>query len=410
VDQLLLAMAGGYKIIIRVFYESAAIHSVQEVFGQAVNRAIEHLSLAVLDGYRFYRALPPFVFKELHQLYRIARHNGLLAVVMDDEDETEQSPSISDRYHATMLLSLTDPFRLAEGEVGLLYDILIDHAGECRVIPADQCSDAVDGQYLIDLNSGDPPRYCRGPEPHTAGRQHYLLDAREALDRIREHMMQTPARVRMQSPEAIILRRLLPEVIDPAATREARHPDSRWTELFVGLDSIHAHWLKTTRAGKVKVPPGTGRAADEPHACRIIDVSNNGMCLGWGEGVAGDARVGEILGIVEEDRRLRIGMIRSLRVQREGGMEIGIQFIHGSVAAVYCRAVGNEDEDPIHALFMPANEIEKIAATLITAGGFHAPGRRLSIDVAGKQVKARAGRCIINGPVIERFEFSEDDS
>jgi hypothetical protein len=409
VEQLLLAIAGGYKIIIRVLYETAATRSGREILGPAVNRAMEHLSLALLDSYRFYRAFPALVFKELHRLYRIARQNGLLGVVVEDGDESDRLLGVSDRYHVVMLLSLTDPFRLAEGEVSLLYDILIDYARKCRVVPGDQWSDASDGQFIIDLNSGDPPRYGSSPELQTGGGQHYLLDAREALDGIREHMMQIPAKVRMQSPEAIILRRLLPEVVDPIATREARYPDSRWTQLFLGLDSIHSHWLKTAGAGKQKVSRGAGREAGEPHACRIIDVSNNGMCLGWGEGSTGDTRVGEILGIVEEDRRLRIGMIRSLRIQREGGMEIGLQLIHGSIASVYCRANDTADEEPIQALFMPADEAERVGATLITISGFHTPGCRLLIDVAGRQVKARAGRCIINGPVIDRFEFYDDE-
>jgi len=409
VEQLLLAMAGGYKVIIRGIYESADIRSGGVVFGQAVNRAMEHLSLALLDSYRFYRALQPFVFHELHQLYRIARHHGLLEVRVDDEEQTDRLLSTSGRYHATMLLSLTDPFRLAEGEVSLLYDVLIDHAGKCRVIPGNQWSGVPDGQYIIDLKSGAPPRHCLSPERPAAGKQDYLLDAREALAAIRERLTQTPARVRMQSPEAIAMRRLLPEVIDPVKTREERHPDSRWAQLLLGLDSIHVHRPEMSRAGKAHVTRGTGREPDELYSCRIIDSSNNGMCLGWDEGGAGDARVGEILGIVEADHQLRIGLIRSIRLHREGGMEIGMQFIHGSIAAVYCRAVEDEESDAIRALFMPANAAEQVAATLITISGFHAPGRRLLIDVSGKEVNARAGRSIINGPIIDRFEFFADD-
>jgi hypothetical protein len=31
------------------------------------------------------------------------------------------------------------------------------------------------------------------------------------------------------------------------------------------------------------------------------------------------------------------------------------------------------------------------------------------IDVAGREVRARAGECVFDGPVFDRFEFSSDD-
>jgi hypothetical protein len=132
------------------------------------------------------------------------------------------------------------------------------------------------------------------------------------------------------------------------------------------------------------------------------------MRIAWEDGGAGDARVGELLGVVEEGRRLQLAVIRSIRVYREGGMEIGVQLIAGATAPVYCRGLDAEDDRTQRALFMPASEAEDVSATLVVATGFYARGRRMLIDVSGKEIRACAGRNVFDGPVFDRFEFSAD--
>lgn len=408
VERLLLSMAGGYKILVKAHFTSADRRLPDDLFGRVVNHAMEHLSLVLLDSYRFYRSLQGFLFTELHQLYRIARHNGLLDVTVDDQDEVEKPLSIAASYHATLLLSLTDPFRLAEGEVGLLFDVLKQHADMCCVVPGNHWSGDPDGLFFVDLKGNDPPASCMQLEQPVAGREPYLLDARKALSAIRKQLEQTPAKVRMQSPEAMVLRRLLPEKTDPEKDREARYPDSRWTHLLLGLDRIHCWQLNTLQTGNGQADGIGSGGPEEPVPCRIVDTSDSGMCLAWDEGGGGDARVGELLGIVEPDHPVTLALVRSIRIYREGGMEIGVQLMRGSTAPVYCRSLEDEDANVMRALFMPAIEEDRVSATLLAARGFYKPDRRLLISVSGKDVRARAGRSIINGPVFDRFEFMAD--
>jgi hypothetical protein len=135
------------------------------------------------------------------------------------------------------------------------------------------------------------------------------------------------------------------------------------------------------------------------------------MKLAWQEGGAGDARVGDLLGIVEVEGRqqsLRLALIRSIRVYREGGMETGVQLMHGGLGAVSCCVPDEPDAVAVHALFLPASEEDQFAATLITAKGLYAEGRRLLIDVGGREVRVRAGRRVFDSPVFDRFEFSAE--
>ena len=135
------------------------------------------------------------------------------------------------------------------------------------------------------------------------------------------------------------------------------------------------------------------------------------MKLAWEGGGAGDACVGDLLGILEEQQgrtSLRLGMIRSIRVYREGGMEAGIQLLPGGLGAVSCYAPEQPAEVAVRALFMPANEAEQIAATLVVAKGFYAKDLQILIDVGGREVRARAGRRVLDSPVFDRFEFSAE--
>ena len=80
------------------------------------------------------------------------------------------------------------------------------------------------------------------------------------------------------------------------------------------------------------------------------------MRLAWDDGAAGDAQVGELLGVVEEGKRLQLAIIRSIHASREGGMEFGVQLIAGATAPVYCRGLDSDDDPAQHALFMPTSE------------------------------------------------------
>jgi hypothetical protein len=403
--ELFLSMAGGYKLIVMLLNSSLVPgKQAPALFGLAINRALEQLGYALLDSYRFYRASQPFMIGESHALYRVARHHGLLDSSIPEADDPQSVLTTAMLYHTIMLLSLTDPFRLAEGEVGLLFDVLLQHANECRIIPGNQWADNGAGLFLVDLQSDAPPEPCTGLKSPAQAREPYLLDAREALASVRKRLSSTPTKVRMQSPEAMLLRRLLPEAQGDSARREQRLPDGRHAALLLGLENIHRHLMTATANQQGDAGPGASLAV----VCKVLDSSKGGMKLLCGSGETADACVGNLLAILEGEagaRTLLLAMIRSLQVQPDGGMEIGVQVMPGGLGPVFC-SFPDEHEPAVHALFMPANEAEETGATLIAAKGFYESGTHLLIDVGGREVRARTGRLVVESPVFDRFEFS----
>ena len=408
VEGLFLSMAGGYKLIVVERYQASGEGTPDPLFGHAINRALEQLGYALLDSYRFYRAVQPQLIAESHQLYRLARHQGLLSCCVDEDDEHAPAASISMLYHTSMLLALTDPFRLAEGEVSLLFDVLMQHVASCRIIPGNSWTGSGEGLFLVELGSDRFPIPCNTLQPPVKASDPYLLDATAVLSAVRERLAKTPAKVRMQSPEAMVLRRLLPEAQGIDKRREQRHADSRWVKLLLGVSDIHQHLV---RAASKEPEQPAGEQAPEPITCRVLDSSEKGIKLAWDGCGAGDARVGDLLGIMEQQggrASLTLAMIRSIRVFREGGMEAGIQLLPGGLGPVTCHLTEQPDKVGVRALFMPANEAEQFTATLVAGKGLYEEGRRLLIDVGGREVKARAGRRVLDSPVFDRFEFSAE--
>ena len=411
IERLFASITGGYKLIVAALYQTGVDGTPDTLLGPAINRALEQLGFSLLDSYRFYREIDPQLVAESHQLYRLARHNGLLGSCVGDRDEAGSPTSIATLYHTSMLLSLTDPFRLAEGEVGLLFDVLVQHAESCRIIPGSDCSGSSEGVFLIDLGSDVLPVPCAGLQMPVTAREPYLLDATMALAAVRARLTKTPAKVRMQSPEAMVLRRLLPETMGAEKRREQRRPDGRWINLLCGVEGIHAYLSAAAQKGPATPADGRGQPVAVSADCRVLDTSDGGMKLAWEGGGAGDACVGDLLGILEEQQgraSLQLGMIRSIRVYREGGMEAGVQLLPGGLGAVSCYAPEQPAEVAFRALFMPASEAEQIAATLVVAKGFYAQDRQILIDVGGREVRALAGRRVLDSPVFDRFEFSAE--
>ena len=407
VEKLLLGLVGGYKLVVMSLHEAPLSSQGDTLFGAAVNRSIETLVYILLDGCRFYRAMRPRYFLELHQLYRLARYHGLLNVIIDD-GEHDSPVTTAALYHAAMLSSLVDPYRLAEGEISLLFEVLSGHASRCRIIPGSCQPGGEEGLYQIDLGSDAGPFVCVAGESSASMQEPYILDAREALQAVREQLVKIPDKVRSLSPEATLLRQLLPEDQQAKQRSEERHSDERRVQLLLGIDSIHA-FLMQASANKAsgKMAQDAKQPSLEPFHGMIVDSSDSGMRLCWDDRSVGEIRVGELLAIVEE-HHLRLAMVRSVRILPEGVLETGVSLIKGGVGAVYCHSPDDPGSAGSIALFLPSSDDGQGAATLIAAKDMYPQGCHIVIDVAGREIRARAGRQIFGGPVFDRFEFSAE--
>ena len=392
------SLADGYKLVVLGSQGSAGT-----LTGNAINRAVDALGYVLLDRFRFYQEASPGPVAELHQLYRFARRQGLLDASLPN-DEGQDGPDTSSLYKFSMLLLLADAERLAEGEISLMADVLREHAAKSMIVQSNSWSGDGAGLFVLDLLDGNPPAACSGlTSPVTAG-DPYLLDIGKLLKSLRERQADIPERVRQSSPEAIILARISPVDRGAFMRSEQRRRDGRWISVVHGLENIHGFLLQSSDKHN------TQNSIDVTD-CRVLDVSEHGMKLLVQEGGAGDARVGDLFGIIEDEAGQaisRLALAHSLRVLQDGGFETGVKFVASGVGPVYCSVPDTPGAATLEALFLPAGEAEETGATLVMAGGVYAEGRIMVIDVDGREIRVRAGRLLSDNPIYDRFEFSAE--
>ncbi len=389
-ESLCLALAGGYKILVRALYREAKAQ--RTLYLRSLQGAIEQLGFALVHSYRYHLPVPAFVFMELHQLYLQARFHGLL-----NEPPDASGVSLQGHYQAAMLLSLSDPFHLAEGVADQYHRTLLRYAGLARIVPGNQWEDDGEGLFALDLQSDSPPRLCvRLKSPVTAD-EPYLLDARPMFQAMHQQLATLPMEQRIQATEAALLRVLMPEVQRGDLRKKARREDGRWVEVLLGVENIHRYLAyHTPSAGK----QGDKAASEiEPLSLRVMDSSETGLRLRWQERMLSETSVGDIVGIVSDSEellpRMQLAVVRWVRSEREGCTDAGLELVAGRASAVHCRPGDDPQADVVHCLFLPSGATPGSAAAILAPKELYAPDRSLLLYVGRREVPVQAARRLL---------------
>lgn len=395
IERLSLAMANGFKIVVKQMYSPDALQDKAR-FGQVLRWTLQQLANALLHSYRYYRPEPPFVFLEINQIYRLARHHGLHDATGDDE-HTDARTSLAGVYQAICMLSLCDPFSLEEGLADSYYSTLLHYSDAARVIPGNSWQGVPEGLFYTDLASDTRPRHCVYLESPAAGDEPHILDARASLQDMHRKLAALPADRRRQRPEAGVLRLLLPEVTPRDKRGSERRPDGRWLKLLTGIDAV-AGGLALRQQGETV----------ETTAWQVKDASEGGYCLVWDESAASLLQVGELVCVLDDsgqdDTGARLMAVRWVRDGREAGTGLGVEHIQGVPAPVRLQLPDAPGEQQA-ALFLTSVSGER-PACLVTAAQVYAEGRELIVYVGDREISVRCGNLLERAPGFDCFEFS----
>ncbi len=411
IERLCLAMANGYKLVVKTLYEAGQHKSDRLAFGRVARAAVRQLAAALLHSYRYYRPEPPFVFLELNQLYRLARHHGIHDCLDDSEVDTTRGAeggraawagtiSLAMSYQAVCLLSLLDPFAAEEGQADLYYRTLLQYSDKVRIVPGSSWQGVPEGLFFIDLMSDSRPRHCVFLTSPVEGDDPYLIDARTVLQSMHKMLLALSQDRRRQRSEAAILRYLLPEVTPRDKRRSRRQLGGSWVNVVVGLKTIH-EWLNRHKNNE----------APEPQRWVIRDRSEQGYRLGWSQSSANTLQVGDLVCVVGDgekpDAEFHLLVVRWVRDERDKGTELGVEVFRGVPAAVELE-LDDEMGGKIrcHALFIPSSGKEGSAARLVTPAGLYAHGRPVLIHVGDRDVKVRCATQVEQSPGFDCFEFT----
>ncbi|MEZ5543149.1 MAG: hypothetical protein R3F42_14095 [Pseudomonadota bacterium] len=372
------SMATGYRILAddlgRKPYQDTQLAT-------ALHRSLRYLSELLLIHYQIYIQYPDNLWKSIHALYALAEECGItLLPVSDPTAATEETSTIATIYKQILLLSLACPYRMPQKEIHYVYNALLDWARFCRLVPAS--AERAGGLFMLDQQSDSPPTYRSPSAVRRADKHVRILDTSAATRQLRAVLSSdnVPGANHTGIGSTDTLQQLM---LAWGAMPKRRYPRYRGhasIKLVSGVNAIHGliadpgagahedddaimdhHYLPDPTFDSrtnLTIPPeradrllrGAYSTDPEPgpriELWHMADTSAGGYCLLWDNAVASNARVGELVAIVQQDESSagswQLGVNRWMKFTSERGLELGVQLLAPSGEAVWAYACNDE--------------------------------------------------------------------
>ncbi|MCW8890971.1 MAG: hypothetical protein OQL20_09960 [Sedimenticola sp.] len=177
-EELCILSAQAYKVILDQYHhESLAGHLLHKSNrAMALHRVLYFLGLNLLQAYLLYRPAPLHIWREIHGIHRYAFDQKLAERPVDNETRAiVGQSSVNDLYKQLLLLSLSGPYRLMQGDVQRVYMALMRWAPKAQLTDLGK-SNGDEGQYIVDIGVDEPPRF-RGADRDRQVLKGWVLDS-----------------------------------------------------------------------------------------------------------------------------------------------------------------------------------------------------------------------------------------
>jgi len=159
VDNLLKEMSYGFKWLSHDLYAKwdQAVVPKRDLF-DSIRIAIVYLSKRLVASYSTYSTEPAGIWRDLHQLYALSNQ---FQQKFSGKNYTSQAQQITDILHAYLrivMLSITNPHHLMQGEAQLIYNYLNKWVAGCRIVMLSG-ERLKKGDLVIDLDSDTAPQF-----------------------------------------------------------------------------------------------------------------------------------------------------------------------------------------------------------------------------------------------------------
>ena len=336
-------LATGYKIA--VVERGGKLFGGKKQLPQLLLRATEYLFARLRASYKSYTPAPPGTWREMHQLYLYAESEGLAREPADPESKA----TVADIYVEALLLSLTDPYRLPQGEADR---VLAQAPGYRGLATLGQARPATPsgGHFLVPCDLDRPPKPALPANEDTGGPNWRLLDANPVV----EKLLQKKRAVEAGQVSASLSKSLGPDAAalmarlatlwgDPPKRTSRRAPGEATVAISVGIKAV-SHFVslepKLDLAGEddmlrrgITMPLHALPMDDASQPIPIfewdvVDFSAGGIKVRRMGATQQPIAVGEVVGIKFTGKsHWTIGAVRWLTIFEEGGMEFGLQFL-----------------------------------------------------------------------------------
>lgn len=307
-------------------------------------RAIENLSLQLRAAYKSYTPAPQGVWSEIHQLYLFAEKEGFVVEPADPETKA----CVAEAYCEALLLSLTDPYRLSQGEC----DKVVAQIRAARApVTLSQAKPQTrpSAHFLVPCDTDRPPKPALSANDDTGGPNWRLFDANAIVDKLRQrkNALETgnvsATTSKMVGPDGImLLSKLIILWGDPPKRSARRDPSDGTVAICVGMRAVgHFVSLEAQSAQEeafrikqgitiplIVIPDDEVSRAIPVVEWEIVNQSAGGLKVRRSGTASQPLAVGEVVGIKFIGRtRWTVAVARWITALEDGGMEFGLQFL-----------------------------------------------------------------------------------
>lgn len=338
-------LANAYKILIIEKSGKLIAFGAKKQMPGLVFGAMEQLVALMRTSFRSYTPIPDGLWREIHQLFLHAEREGF---AMEPAD-AEKKRAVYDLYVETLLVALTDPYRLLPGDIDKVVRAI---RGYPRLATLGQArpSTPPGGHFLVPCDTDRPPKPLLSANDDPGGPNWRLLDTHPIVERIRQFSNAvatgnvSTATSRSVGPETIALfGKLVALWGDPPKRSSRRDPMDTSVAICAGLKAI-THFLsvdvyseerkEAARITKgitiplISVPDDEVSRGMNVNEWEVVNQSAGGLKVHRTGTSAQGITVGEVIGIRSMGKSAwTIGVVRWLTSLEEGGMEFGIQYL-----------------------------------------------------------------------------------
>ena len=415
-------LAMGYKIAIVEKSGKLFAIGAKKLLPMMIARAMEYLLSGQRASYKSYTPVPPGVWRDMHQLYLHADAEGVAKEVVDADTKS----TVTDLYCEALLISLTDPYRLVQGEA----DKIIAQARSYRGILGlhrERPPTRPSGHFIVPCDQDKGPKPALSANDDTGGPNWRLFDANPIVDKLRQKKNAAEAGQvsatlsKSLGPDMLaLLGRLITLWGDPPKRSAKRNPGGESSvAICVGLKAV-GHFVsfepRADEADALKkgitmplmaLPTDDASQPIPVFEWDIVNESTGGLKVRRMGATQQPIGVGEVVGVKLKSRAYwTVGVARWITMFDEGGMEFGIQFLGSMARNVWVQPTITSAPQAKPGLWMVFGDYSNEPDSLLTPPNTYSDLREFELDHGGNVTVVRAESLIEKTGRFELFHVA----
>ncbi len=407
--RLLLELATTYKILI-LGWLGKTFHIGKSVLPKYIQQLLLCLQQVLEISFETHENVPKGTWVDLHQTYNFALRDGLAEVIPEDSKVMASPEQI---YKGILLMDLADPYRFPQIELPWAKDIIARFSNLATLYPAEEASGHA-GIFIIEVNTDSGPKPLAWEQHPTNPRWDLMLnttDLAKHLAMLSTHVKgkEDPERLGLpaaaRDPEyAVMLRRLKLSWGASMQRQSQRRHHQRGKEFEIGFGLRTVYQLIGPVTGDRIVVSNPAESAPLVMRCKTVDDSMGGLALHKSGTVNIQVKVGDLVGIHQDNGSWSVGLVRWFRVPKAGELYFGIQLLAPKAHAVQVRRIDNGKQYP--GLLLQASTTLKQSAMLLSSPASLEPDQAIEVRSNSGNISIRVDKRLEYTPNVEVFRIS----